>query len=215
MPGPGLGGDVHFDLDEMWGLKPTTTDVRDVLTIAKHGIGHGIGITHSAVSGALMFPFYFGPLDLQADDIAAAQALYGVSGGTAPLPGQCDVNSLVNRRHHQQMMPPMLLIVRQLTLDGVTAPVGTKLDAYNEMADSEVVACASWQEGGIALGVHSAIAPQISVGVAGYEPEISIDVKDGTAALYNFELRSRVGNPTPPPPTRRIHVEGYLNVLDA
>lgn len=218
MPGPGLGGDVHFDLDEEWSTNPPTLDVRDAKTIAKHGIGHGIGITHSSVSGALMFPFYFGPLDLQADDIAAAQALYGVSGGVGPSPDQCDVNSPLNRRHHQQMIPPMLLIVQQLTLDGVAAPIGTKLDAYDEMVSEEstgVVACASWKEGGVALGVHSAIAPLVSVGVANYEPEISLDVRDGTAALYNFELRSRTGDPTPPPPTRRIHVEGFLNVQDA
>lgn len=71
-PGTGdLAGDINF---------------RTVsYPVALHEIGHAIGIAHSDVPGAVMY-FSISALDLQADDVAAVQALYGVgSGGVFPL----------------------------------------------------------------------------------------------------------------------------------
>ncbi|ESN93754.1 hypothetical protein HELRODRAFT_186073 [Helobdella robusta] len=82
-PGPDRGGDAHFDEHERWssdGREGTT----DLFIVAAHEFGHSIGIFHSEVEDALMFPWYQGyqkDYKLHYDDIVAAQTLYGPSKG--------------------------------------------------------------------------------------------------------------------------------------
>jgi hypothetical protein len=74
---------LHFDEDERW----TNSESRnvDMLTVAAHEIGHTLGLAHSYDPNALMFAAYQGPRRfLGADDIAGAQALYGVGSGQPP-----------------------------------------------------------------------------------------------------------------------------------
>ena len=74
---PSSGGDIHFDDAERWvfhagnGLSATQ--------VAVHEIGHSIGLQHSSVATAIMFPRYvFKPnLDLDPDDVAGGQSIYG------------------------------------------------------------------------------------------------------------------------------------------
>lgn len=77
-PGPGLGGDVHFDEDERW-----TNDFTDynLYHVAAHELGHSLGLAHSSDIGALMFPSYIfsGDVQLSQDDINGIQAIYGPS----------------------------------------------------------------------------------------------------------------------------------------
>ncbi|KAM6172433.1 matrilysin [Erethizon dorsatum] len=78
-PGPGLGGDAHFDKDELWtdGSSPGI----NFLYVATHELGHSLGLSHSANPNAVMYPTY-GNGDLQSfklawDDIEGIQELYG------------------------------------------------------------------------------------------------------------------------------------------
>lgn len=82
-----LGGDMHFN--DTYGFNIGLN--WDIFSIAMHEAGHGLGIGHSALSAAVMYPFIMGVYtDLHADDIAAAQSIYatatspGVSWNTSP-----------------------------------------------------------------------------------------------------------------------------------
>uniref|UniRef100_UPI00398F6444 collagenase 3-like n=1 Tax=Pristiophorus japonicus TaxID=55135 RepID=UPI00398F6444 len=78
-PGPGLGGDAHFDEAETW-----TTDSTGInlFLVAAHEFGHSLGLGHSNDENALMFPFYTfvdtNGYTLPNDDVQGIQSLYGV-----------------------------------------------------------------------------------------------------------------------------------------
>jgi len=73
-------GKLHFDDAETWRLQ-AAPGVFDVETVALHEIGHLLGLDHSTVPGAVMFPTYSGARRaLSADDIAGIRSLYGRRG---------------------------------------------------------------------------------------------------------------------------------------
>jgi peptidoglycan hydrolase-like protein with peptidoglycan-binding domain len=75
--GGDIAGDAHFDEAEGWSVNLPATGI-DLYTVGAHEFGHSLGLAHSAVGAALMYPYYGGPhRHLDADDIAGIQALYG------------------------------------------------------------------------------------------------------------------------------------------
>lgn len=63
-------------------------------TVAIHEIGHAIGIGHSSISPSIMQPFIDPDVNsLQADDIAAAQFLYGAATNAPTDPGTTTPNT--------------------------------------------------------------------------------------------------------------------------
>ncbi|XP_023441141.2 matrix metalloproteinase-27 [Dasypus novemcinctus] len=77
-PGPGLGGDTHFDEDENW----TKDGVGfNLFLVAAHEFGHALGLSHSNDQTALMFPNYASlnssKHPLSQDDISGIQSIYG------------------------------------------------------------------------------------------------------------------------------------------
>jgi peptidoglycan hydrolase-like protein with peptidoglycan-binding domain len=82
--GGALAGDSHFDEAETWSVNLPPSGI-DLVTVAAHEFGHALGLAHSNVSGALMAPFYGGAhRNLESDDIAGIQTIYG--GGTGWRP---------------------------------------------------------------------------------------------------------------------------------
>ncbi|XP_076833480.1 collagenase 3 [Brachyhypopomus gauderio] len=79
-PGGGVGGDVHFDDDELWTVDSGQSGY-DLFTVAAHELGHSLGLSHSKDPDALMYPKYktLHPARnvLPRDDTLGIQALYG------------------------------------------------------------------------------------------------------------------------------------------
>ncbi|XP_047099078.1 matrix metalloproteinase-2-like isoform X1 [Schistocerca piceifrons] len=81
-PGEGRGGDAHFDEDEIWllGEEDASGQGTSLFAVAAHEFGHSLGLQHSSVKGALMYPWYQGlspNYKLPDDDRVAIQQLYG------------------------------------------------------------------------------------------------------------------------------------------
>lgn len=73
--------------DFVWAVSPTGSQF-DIESVAVHEFGHALGMDHSAVAGATMFPSVSAGSTanrtLAADDIAGVQAIYGVSAVGTP-----------------------------------------------------------------------------------------------------------------------------------
>jgi hypothetical protein len=81
--------DIAFNTNFDWTQDGTAHAGKfDVTTVGIHEVGHGAGVGHSDVGGAVMEPVYAGVrLALHEDDINALLALYGGDGGTVePTP---------------------------------------------------------------------------------------------------------------------------------
>ncbi|EDO44847.1 predicted protein, partial [Nematostella vectensis] len=71
-------GRAHFDEDE--NFTDGTSQGTNLLWVATHEFGHSLGLDHSNVQSAIMFPYYglYRPdLDLHEDDIQGIRSLYG------------------------------------------------------------------------------------------------------------------------------------------
>uniref|UniRef100_A0A8C5HU14 Matrix metalloproteinase-9 n=1 Tax=Gouania willdenowi TaxID=441366 RepID=A0A8C5HU14_GOUWI len=78
----------NYDDDKKWGLCPDQG--YSLFLVAAHEFGHALGLEHSSIREALMFPMYSYVEDfsLHDDDIEGIQYLYGPKTGPKPTPPQ-------------------------------------------------------------------------------------------------------------------------------
>jgi hypothetical protein len=83
--GEPIAGDMHLDADETWNIGSSI----DLFSVALHETGHALGLGHSDLPGAVMYPYYKQVTALAADDIAGIRSLYGARSAdpAAPPPG--------------------------------------------------------------------------------------------------------------------------------
>jgi len=82
-----IHGDAHFDDSETWTVNSYSGI--DLLWVAVHEFGHSLGLDHSQVFGAVMYPYYTGyteDFSLHSDDVAGIQYLYGDNTGSTVQP---------------------------------------------------------------------------------------------------------------------------------
>ncbi|XP_071645712.1 matrix metalloproteinase-2 isoform X1 [Temnothorax longispinosus] len=84
-PGKDRGGDAHFDEEEIWTLEDESNEEgTSLFAVAAHEFGHSLGLAHSSVQGALMYPWYQGlspNYELPEDDRHGIQQMYGAPEG--------------------------------------------------------------------------------------------------------------------------------------
>nr|XP_029521154.1 matrix metalloproteinase-9-like [Oncorhynchus nerka] len=85
-PGEGIQGDAHFDDDENWTLGKGAG--YSLFLVAAHEFGHALGLDHSNIRDALMYPMYSYVEDfsLHEDDVEGIHYLYGSKTGPDPIP---------------------------------------------------------------------------------------------------------------------------------
>ena len=73
---PANGGAITFDTAETWSVTNPSVGV-DVQSVMLHEAGHALGLHHSSVAGATLFPFFAGlDRDLALDDNVGISSLY-------------------------------------------------------------------------------------------------------------------------------------------
>ncbi|POI26946.1 hypothetical protein CIB84_009304 [Bambusicola thoracicus] len=76
----------NYDTDKKWGFCPDRG--YSIFLVAAHEFGHSLGLDHSSVREALMYPMYSYVQDFQLheDDVQGIQYLYGRGSGPEPTP---------------------------------------------------------------------------------------------------------------------------------
>lgn len=81
--GGNQAGDGHYNDQYTWSTTvPVPSGQWDLTAVAAHEIGHGLGLAHSTISGALMYPYISAgsaQRQLHQDDIDGIQAIYGAA----------------------------------------------------------------------------------------------------------------------------------------
>jgi hypothetical protein len=78
-----LAGDIHVNTAFAWSIGGTW----DIFSVLLHEAGHSLGLGHSDVPGAVMYPYYQSAQGLHADDVESIRRIYAAAGsGPSPQP---------------------------------------------------------------------------------------------------------------------------------
>ncbi|MFS8029528.1 putative matrilysin [Helianthus anomalus] len=118
-------GLLHLDSDETWivddvfGSGSGSDTAMDLESVAVHEIGHLLGLGHSSVENAIMFPTIASgmrKIELDRDDVEGIQELYGSNPGSNGTTGPSFGEREVSRGCRDSFMVWILLLAVGLTL---------------------------------------------------------------------------------------------------
>ncbi|XP_072301550.1 uncharacterized protein [Eucyclogobius newberryi] len=208
-PGDGHGGDTHFDEDESWTLTSSGTNL---FLVAAHEFGHALGLAHSQVQSALMFPTYqyvnTEGYSLPEDDRRGIQALYGIR-GASPQP-TVNPNPMPQPETRPTLEPVPDRCSADLVLDAATLIHNTLYffkDNYYWRRTS------FWH--GIRMRKIESLWPGIKTIDAVYElggRHSSVIVFEGK--MY-WKMRRHTIQPGYPKPLRNLGLPSYVRKVDA
>jgi len=83
-----IEADILFNNAQSWdSYRGSLRSSEDIQRVALHELGHALGLAHSTIANAIMYPYINSSYTLTSDDVAGAQALYGTpSASPTPTP---------------------------------------------------------------------------------------------------------------------------------
>jgi hypothetical protein len=166
------------------GIVPNAAYIEDIAT---HELGHALGLNHSSVSDATMWPSYSycsqAFRTLAADDIAGAKALYG----SAPAPANT---------------PPTVVITSPA--NSATFTVGSTISLAATATDNEdgnISSRVQWTDNGSNAGTGSVVSRLLSL--AGVHTIVA-KVTDNAGATVSSQVSITVTELPPPPATATL-----------
>ncbi|XP_070838812.1 matrix metallopeptidase 30 [Chaetodon trifascialis] len=208
-PGEGNGGDTHFDEDENW---TQTSAGANLFLVAAHEFGHALGLAHSQVQTALMYPTYqyvtTEDYKLPDDDREGIQAIYGARATSDQPTAKPDPDAQPGPEPEPTSEPPPDRCSRDLIFDAATSIQG---NLYFFKAGHFWRRSSSWD--GISTKKIQSVWPGISKVDAAYE------YKRGNVIFFEGDhywgIRGKTVQPGYPKPLRDFGFPSSVTKVDA
>ncbi|KAI5610095.1 matrix metalloproteinase-9 precursor [Silurus asotus] len=117
-----------YDMDNKWGFCPDKG--YSLFLVAAHEFGHALGLEHSNIQDALMYPMYkyIADFSLNQDDIDGIQYLYGPKTGPKPTPPKPSTTTSSPATKPTKQTPKTTPSSRSTTTAPVYTPVEPSVD---------------------------------------------------------------------------------------
>ena len=195
-----VAGDMHLDADENWHAGGDT----DIYSVALHEAGHAIGLGHSDKPGDVMYPYYRSRAALSANDIAAAQSLYGRPLNSAPAPvTQPVAAAAVTPLRLTLDTVPSSTTAEAVTFSGTAAggkdPVSVQWQTANGASGRATLRSRAWSTTGVPLAVGDNTLSISAYDGAQQSASASVSVTRVTVATptSNLPLSISIRSPAP------------------